>query len=480
MRENAFAAYDAIGLAELIRRRQASPSEVLEAAIAAIEEHNPRLNAVVHKAYDEARPVAGSHLPEAPFAGVPFLVKALYCPVAGWPAHEGSRGLVGRRSDADGTLAGRWRAAGLVLLGSTNTPEFGITGTTEGQHHGPCRNPWSTDYIAGGSSGGAAAAVAVGILPMAHASDGLGSIRIPASCCGLVGLKTTRHRNPIGPQDIMRASDMSVDHVVTRTVRDSAAMLDWTGKPEQDDYFAAPLKVRPYVDEVSERPGRMRIWFSEETPRGTKIHADVRRVLNDTVRTLGELGHAVEEKSLTFDWRAFYRAQGRIGSAQTAAWFARWEAERGGPIDDIEPLSRALIELGRASSAVEVMDATISIRRLSRAILRQFAAFDVYLTPVMITPPPRIGYIDPCRLEPREVYERQAATFGFTPPFNATGQPSVSLPLGMSAEGLPIGMMFTARYGDEATLFRLAAQLEDAMPWRQRKPPLFGTTGPGP
>jgi amidase len=472
---NPFAAYDAVGLADLIRRRQASPAEVLEAAVAAIETLNPRLNAVVFKAYDEARAAVRAGLPDGPFTGVPFLVKALYCPVAGWPAEEGSRALAGRRHASDGTLARRWRSAGLVLTGSTNTPEFGLTGTTEGRHHGPCRNPWQPDHIAGGSSGGAAAAVAAGIVPMAHASDGLGSIRIPASCCGLVGLKTTRNRNPSGPQEIMRAADMSIDHVVTRTVRDSAAMLDWTGRGDDDDYFPSPPKARSYIEEVGAPPGRMRVRFSEETPSGEKVHPDVKNVLHQTARTLRDLGHDVEEKSLSMDWRVFYRAQGRVGLSQLAAWCARWEAQRGAPLtmDDVEPLTWAGLLLGRAASAADLMEAIISVREFSRAILRQFVEFDVYLTPVMITPPPPLGFIDPTRLDPRQLLKRQSLTFGFTPPFNTTGQPSISLPLGTSSSGLPIGMMFTARYGDEATLFRLAGQLEQAMPWRDRRPPHF-------
>jgi amidase len=476
MAGNPFAAYDALGLADLIRRREASPKEVLEGTIAAIEALNPRLNAVVFKAYDEARAAVKAGLPEGPFTGVPFLVKALYCPVAGWPAEEGSRALAGQRSASDGTLARRWRAAGLVLTGSTNTPEFGLTGTTEGRHHGACRNPWQPDRIAGGSSGGAAAAVSSGIVPMAHASDGLGSVRIPAACCGLVGLKTTRNRNPIGPQEIMRAADMTIDSVVTRTVRDSAAMLDWTGRGDDDDYYPSPPKARPYLEEVSARAGRLRIRFCEETPKGDKLHPDVRNVLQATVTALRELGHELEDKALSIDWRAFYRAQSRIGVAHFAAWSARWGAARGAPfsMDDVEPLSWGAILLGRTVTGPDLMEAIISVREFSRAVLRQFKAFDVYLTPVMVTPPPPIGFLDPCLVDPVELMSRQSSTFGFTPPFNTTGQPSIALPLGRSGEGLPIGMMLTARYGDEATLFRLAAQLEEAMPWRDRRPSLFG------
>lgn len=464
-----YAAHDALGLTALVCSRAVQAQEIASAARAAMDQVNARLNAVVYRD-DEAAPGASG-----PFAGAPFLVKALYCPVAGFPAEEGARALAGRRWSSDSALAKRWRSAGLALIGATNTPEFGITGTTEGRHHGPCRNPWNTDHIAGGSSGGAAAAVAAGVVPMAHASDGLGSIRIPAACCGLVGLKPTRNRNPIGPDEVWRTSDMSVDHVVSRTVRDSAALLDWTGTPEADDYFPAPPKARAYLDEVETDPGRMTIHWSDEAPSRTPIHPDVARVLADTIATLEGLGHTVIAKPLALDWRAFYRAQGIIGTAHAAMWFARYAAERGAAFggDEVEALSAAGAGAGARVTGAQVMEAIQQIRSFSRQILQQFQAFDVFLSPVMITPPPKIGYIDPVHLDPREVMKRQAATFGFTPPFNSTGQPSMSLPLGESKDGLPIGMMFTGRYGDEASLFRLAGQLEKSMPWRGRKPSLW-------
>ncbi len=258
----AFAEYsdfDGLGLAHLVRRGEVTPLELLEEAIARIERHNPTLNAIVYKAYDEARKVAKGKLPDGPFKGVPFLIKDIGMEVTGWPMTNGSALLAGYVSSGDSELTKRYRAAGMVLAAKTNTPEFGIPGTTEGRHLGNCHNPWNPNHSTGGSSGGAAAAVASGIVPMAHASDGLGSIRIPAAQCGLFGMKPTQSRNPGGPDDRGRAHGLIVDHVVTRTVRDSAAMLDWTGYPEDDAPYAPPPKTRPYADEIETPPGHLRI-----------------------------------------------------------------------------------------------------------------------------------------------------------------------------------------------------------------------------
>jgi amidase len=375
----------------------------------------------------------------------------------------------------DGILARRYREAGVVILGKTNTPEFGITGTTESALLGPCRNPWNPDHITGGSSGGSAAATAAGIVPLAHASDGLGSIRIPAACCGLFGMKTTRERNPGGPRDGERATGMGVDHVVSRTVRDSAAMLDATGYPEPASPYPAPPKARPFLEEVGAPTGRLRIAFSSETPSGRSIDPEVLAAFEDTVSLLGELGHEMVPQDLGIDYRAYYKAQGIVGAANAAANLAEC-IERIGrepKEDELEPLTWAGIRSGQRLSGERVMRAVRDLRRHCRAILSLFEDFDVYLTPVLGTLPPPIGHIDPVHLDPREVGKRQARAFPFTPPFNATGQPAMSVPLAFSASNLPIGMQFAGRYGDEATLFRLAAQLEEARPWRNRRPPIW-------
>jgi len=471
-----YAELDGLGLAELVRRGGVTPSELVEAAVERIERLDAELGAVVHRAFDEARAAAGGALPDGPFRGVPFLVKDLGLAVAGMPRTRGSRFLAGLRDREDAELTRRYRAAGLVLLGKTNTPELGITGTTESALLGPCRNPWSPDHIAGGSSGGAAAAVASGMVPLAHASDGLGSIRIPAACCGLFGLKPTRERNPHGRRDPERAIGFGVDHVVTRSVRDSAAALDATGAPEPACPYPPPPRTRPFLEEVEAPPGSLRVAFSSATPSGRPVDPEVRAALEDAASLLEELGHRVEERDLPVDWRRFYRAQGAVSQANAVAEMEELVEELGRePADhELERLTRAGLEAGRRRTGPEVMRAWRTLRVLSREILAFFETFDVLLTPVLGTPPPPIGHIDPREGDPREVSRRQGRAFPFTPPFNVTGQPAMSVPLARSRTGLPLGMQLAARYGDEATLFRLAGQLERAQPWAHVRPPLYG------
>jgi amidase len=468
--------YDGVGLAELVATKQVSPAELIEAAIDCVERHNPKLNAVVYKGFDDARARATGKLPDGPFKGVPFLIKDLAMPVAGWPRSSGSRFCRHVVDAHDGGLTARYRAAGAIPIGKTNTPEFGITGTTEGAYLGPCRNPWNPNHIAGGSSGGSAAAVAAGMVPIAHASDGLGSIRIPAACCGLVGLKVTRDRNPNLPDGYDYVVGQVVDHVVTRTVRDSAAMLDATGYPEPGAPYASPAKAGPYLQEVSRSPGRLRIAWSAETPSGRPISEEVQAALARTAELLRHLGHEVFERGLGIDYRALYAARAPAGAANFAAGMARLidEIGREPERDELEPLTWAALEAGRKVTGVEALRAMHEVRMLNRKTLAAFENIDVYLSPVMGEPPPEIGHIDPVHLEPREVYRRQNRVLPFTPPFNFSGQPSLSLPLAMSASKLPIGMMFTAKYADEATLFRLAGQLEKEAPWAARRPPIWG------
>jgi amidase len=471
-----YAAYDALGLAELIRRRAVSPAEVLEAAIERIERHNPTLNAVVHRAYEAARQTALAPLPDGPFCGVPFLVKDLNCDVAGMPRTDGSVALRDHVPAADGELARRWRAAGLVLVGKTNTPEFGITGTTEGRLWGACRNPWNPARIAGGSSGGSAAAVASGMVPFAHASDGMGSIRIPASCCGLFGLKVTRDRNPVYPEEALRVFGLSVHHAVTRTVRDSAALLDTTGYPERGAPFAWPAKERPYLEEIARPPARLRIGFTRSRPDGAKLDLEVLAALENTLELLQALGHELEERELGVDQRALYLALGPISQSNMAAAVSELAERKGRALreEELEPLTWSIVESGRAVTGEQMARGWRALARLTRQLAQFFETLDVWFSPVMGTPPPPLGEIDPVRVPAQEIHRRQARAFPFTPPFNMTGQPAMSVPLAWSREGLPIGMQFAARYGDEATLLRLAAQLEQARPWKDRHPPVFG------
>ncbi len=467
--------YDGLGLAELVRRGEVSAAELVEEAITRIERHNPVLNAIVYKGYEEARREARGALREGAFRGVPFLIKDLRMQVAGMPMTDGSVFAGDEISSEDSELVKRHRAAGLVILGKTNTPELGITGTTESRRLGPCRNPWNPDHISGGSSGGAASAVAAGIVPLAHASDGLGSIRIPAACCGLFGLKVTRDRNPGGLDVGANVLGFGVSHVVSRSVRDSAAMLDATGHAEAAMPFAAPPRPASYLEELRVPPGRLRVAFSSVTPSGRPIDPEIRRALEDSADLLVELGHDVEERDLGIDYRALYRTQGVLGAAGAAAGLAETVERLGREPreDELEPLTWAGIRSGRKLSGEAVMRAFRDLRRMTHEILRFFESCDVYLTPVMGTPPPRIGHIDPVTLAPREVGKRQSVAFPFTPPFNFTGQPAMSVPLAWSGTGLPIGMQFAARYGDETTLFRVAAQLEAARPWRARKPVIW-------
>jgi amidase len=469
-----YANYDGLGLAELVRNRDVTPGELLDAAIDRIERNYPTLIAVVHKAYDEARAAATSALPDGAFKGVPFLIKDLGVRVKGWPRTSASRFAQVDADADDSELITRYRASGAVLVGKTNTPEFGIPGVTTSALLGPCRNPWNTDHISGGSSGGAASAVAAGIVPLAHASDGLGSIRIPAACCGLVGLKVTRDRNPNGVHDTDRVIGFSVDHVVSRTVRDTAAMLDATCAPQPASPYAAPRQDGPYLDEISKSPGKLRIAWSSETPTGMPVDPEVRAALERTAETLAKLGHDVREEGLGIDYRALYRAQGLVSAANFSASIKRWVEIKGRePDDDIEGLARRGYEAGKRISGQDAWWGMQELRLRTREILRKFETWDVWLSPVMVTPAPRVDYLDTLMDDLKEFDRRQSITFGFTPPFNMTGQPSLSLPLAQSSANLPIGMMFTGRYADEAALLRIAGQLEKEMPWKDRKPPVW-------
>jgi amidase len=469
--------FDGLGLAELVRKKDVTAAELLESAIERAEKHNGKLNAIVYKAYDQARAAVKGGLSEGPFHGVPFLIKDLGLEVAGMPRSDGTFFKNDAPDTFDGLLTQRFKQSGVVIMGKTNTPEFGITGTTESARLQPCRNPWNTEHITGGSSGGAAAAVAAGIVPLANASDGMGSIRIPAACCGLVGMKVTQYRVPQGPEhDDSIGHGFAVHHVVSRTVRDSAAMLDCIDIPEADTPYPSPPKTRPFLQEVSTAPGRLRIRFTEETPSGHPIDPEISTALRATAKKLEALGHEVEEGGLGINYRKLYAAS----SAVLASNFAYSMRERVKSMgrepnqEELEALTWRNWKGGERFPGYEVMRGWQTLKAMTREIFRAFTAFDVLLTPVLSTPVPKVGFIDPVRLDPRELDKRQAQTFGFTPPFNMTGQPSLSLPLMHSADGLPVGMMFTGKWGDEATLYRLAGQLEKAHPWIGRKPAVWG------
>ena len=472
-----YADYDGLGLAELIRRKEVSPEEVLGAAIAAIERHNPALNAVIHTMYDEARAAAAGA--EGAFAGVPFLLKDLGAHCAGAPYTAGCRVLADNVPDYDTEHTRRFRQAGLAILGKTNTPELGFCASTEPDLFGPTRNPWDTGRTAGGSSGGSAAAVAAGMVPLAHASDGGGSIRIPAAACGLVGLKPTRLRSPWGPDAGDVLFGFAVQHVVSRTVRDSAAALDATAGTEQGAPYAAPPQERPFLDEVSADPGRLRIAFAAEAQSGAAVSPECESAVEEIARLCDSLGHHVEAAAPAFaekDRGVANELFKVLASALHAQLVEEFEAMLGRPIelDEFEISTRPSIELGRRLSAIDVINALNTAHRMGREVAAFMTDYDLLLTPTTASPAIPLGVLAPHN---PDLESHVANIFGFaafTPMANVTGQPAISLPLAESADGLPIGIQFAARFGDEATLFRIAAQLEAARPWIGRRPPSYG------
>ena len=457
---------DATAQAELVRQKEVKPIELVEAAIARIERLNPTLNAVVTPMFELARAAAVEELPAGPFAGVPFLLKDLLASYAGVRMTLGSKLLQGFVPDHDSELVARYKRAGLIIVGRTNTPEFGILPTTESQLFGPCRNPWNTDHTPGGSSGGSAAAVAAGMVPMAHGNDGGGSIRIPASCCGVFGLKPTRARNPLGPDfgDVM--SGLVVEHALTRSVRDSAALLDATAGPDVGDPYWAPPPARPYLKEVSADPGRLRIAFTTRAAADVTVHADCVQAVEEAAKLCTELGHDVEEATLPLNAEMLTQAFVVLWTAGTASTLKILGAAR----DQVEPLSWALKEMSDQFSAADYILALQTLQSVSREVARFFQDYDILLTPTLAEPPLPLGAFDALPDNPLHGFSRSAAFACFTPVCNMTGQPGMSVPLFWNADNLPVGSHFIGRFGDEATLFRLAAQLEEARPWAGRRP----------
>ncbi|HLK93660.1 MAG TPA: amidase [Polyangia bacterium] len=495
---------DALGLADLVRRREVSASELLEEAIARNARVNPKLNAVITPLEDDARRVAAAPPgdPTPPFAGVPFLVKDIYCEMAGAPATACSRYLADYRPPRDATIVERLRSAGLIIFGRTNAPELGLLPVTEPEFYGPTRNPWDPARTSGGSSGGAAAAVAAGVVPLAHANDGGGSIRIPSSCCGLFGLKPTRGRTPVGPDASQLWEGFAITHAVSRSVRDSAALLDALAGPEATSPYWAPPQTRPFLAEVGAPPGKLRIALSKR-PQVTMapLHPDCAAAVDDAARLLAELGHEVEEADPEIDAEAFARDFFTLVCVETAAFLAQ-AAERLGRRPrrgELESATAITALLGRQRSAVEAARARERLDAQARRALTFFERHDLLLSPTLAMPPPPLGTIKPRGLEafgqelllrlhlgvllriPGVIDASVRRVFGFipfSPLANVTGQPAMSVPLHWNAAGLPIGSQLMARFGDEATLYRVAAQLEAARPWRERRPPIHADAPP--
>jgi amidase len=466
---------DLVGHAELVRRAEITAAEVAEAAIARIEALNPALNAVVTPMYERALRAAGDATGSA-LAGSPFLLKDLIVEVEGVRFTEGSRFLRDNVSRYTSELVRRLEQAGVVILGKTSTPEFGMAPTCEAQLFGPTRNPWDLTRSTSGSSGGSAAAVASRMVPAAHGNDLGGSIRYPASACGVFGLKPTRARNPLGPEYGDAVSGGGVEHALTRTVRDSAALLDATSGPMAGDPYPAPPVDRPFLDEVGADPGRLRIAFTSTTADGIPGHPDCVAALDDAVGLCGSLGHEMREVPFPTIPPAAGEAIGTMFMAATAWIIEYWTVRLGrepGP-DELEPLTRAYYDRGRHVTAGAYLAAIEELQRMSRSIAAELEGYDALLTPTMSSPPLPIGEMTSTPEEPLRALERSGPTIAYAGVLaNITGNPAMSVPLHWSDDGLPIGVHFLGRFGGEATLFRLASQLEAARPWADREPGLL-------
>lgn len=481
--------YDGLALGELVRAGELDPVELLDHTIGNIEKINPILNAVIHTMYDEARnvaqhwrgEVAAGRAGDVPFCGVPFLLKDLLAEYAGAPFNEGCRALANYVSRIDSELVRRQRLSGLVVCGKTNTPEFGGAPVTEPELHGATLNPWNIEHTPGGSSGGSAAMVAAGVVPLAHANDGGGSIRIPAACCGLFGLKPSRGRNPLGPLFGDLGSGIIYEHVVSRTVRDSAAMLDATGGPDIGDPYALVPPERSYLEECTRDPGRLKIGFITRLPSGwhTTTTPDPQCVeaVEQAARLCENLGHDLE--LIDADVFAHADMPGIFGprfSAFTAHVIAYWEAELGREMtrDDMEDSTWDWYQSACATHAGQYLRAVEDAQRYSRRMAHWYAdgGYDALLMPTLSVPPVKVGAFVPDPDKPGQWLHDILNFVAFTYVYNLTGQPAMSMPLHTSTDGLPIGVQFAGRFGDEASLFRLAGQIETAAPWVTRRPPV--------
>lgn len=470
MTPEAYLAQDAVGLAALVRAGEVTPDELLDAALAAVGAVNGVLNAVVSTFEDKARAAIRAGLPDGPFTGVPFLLKDLTAHYGGEPTGSAWGPRLTRPAAADTELVRRYKAAGLVIFGKTAVPELAMDWSTESRAHGPTRNPWSPGHTTGTSSGGSAAAVAAGIVPMAHGNDAGGSIRVPASCCGTFGLKPTRGRLPTAP-DGDRWMGMLCEHALTWTVRDSAALLDATAGPHPHQFYNAPAG-RDFAAELGRDPGRLRIAVSTQAPYGAPTHPDCLRAVEDQVALLEDLGHVCVPQDLDLPedgWRDFLC----LAMAEYAAEMQAEERILGRPLGpaDFAPVIWEIVQRGRALRATDYVQALTGTHRTARQILALFDRHDLYLSPTLAQPPVPLGRFD-LSVSAEAHYSAYLDWMPYTHPFNIAGAPAMSIPGTRNAEGLPIGCQFAARPGAEALLFRLARQLETARPWAQLRPPI--------
>jgi Asp-tRNA(Asn)/Glu-tRNA(Gln) amidotransferase A subunit family amidase len=472
MKQQEYLAYDAMGLAELISSREVSAREVVAAAMERMAEVNPRLNAVTLDVAAQALDSLAD-TPRGPLGGVPWLIKDLGAQVAGLPTAGGSRLLGAEPAAADNAMVAAYRKGGLVIIGKTNTPEFGLEPVTEPERFGPTRNPWDLTRTPGGSSGGAAAAVAGGIVPAAHASDGGGSIRIPAACCGLFGLKPTRGRVSFAPAD-EGWGGFSIQHAVTRSVRDSAILLDLVCRPQPGDPYWRDAPATPFLSEVGRTPGALRIAFTTQALAWETIEPECAAAVRETASLCASLGHRIEEAVLPGDFAALGAAGGTVIAANVAAMLDTEAQRRGRAIgeDEVEDLTWAMYQRGKAVSGPAYVQALQAAHAFGRTTAAFFERHDVLLMSTLGSPAVPVGHLRGARADPRAYAARLFAFMPNTQAFNMTGQPAMSVPLAWSEGGLPIGLQFVARAGEDALLLRLAAQLEQAKPWAARRPAL--------
>jgi amidase/6-aminohexanoate-cyclic-dimer hydrolase len=465
-------ARDGLGQAEAIARGDTTPAELLESAIARAEATNPKLNFIAQPMFERARQAAKGEF-SGPFAGVPFLVKDLHMAIPGERMGEGSKLWNDARADYTSTLYQRHVAAGLNTFAKTTTPEFGLTVTTESAATGLTRNPWNLAHSAGGSSGGAACAVAAGVVALAHASDGGGSIRCPAAACGVFGLKPSRGRVPMGPHGTEGWLGLGVVHAVSRSVRDSAALLDATHGPENGSRYAATAPEFAFLSEVTRAPGALRIAVMRAPITGVPVHAEVLAALDAAAHLLEGLGHDLTLAQPSLDGAALGAAMVNVLAAATAHDVGERLAAlgRSDAGSDLETVTQMFVHIGKGISGVQIMAANALFQKAAIIMADFMDDYDIILSPVFAQLPIELGKID---LSPTDMPAWTANMLGYSPftaLANQTGLPAMSMPLGMSRSGLPIGIMATARYGAEGLLYRLAGQVERAAPWAARRPP---------
>ena len=468
-----YESYDALGLAALVRTGEVRATEVLEAAIARVEARNPAVNAVVTKLYDHAAQAIEAGLPEGPFTGVPYLLKDLFTSLAGVRCAHGSRFFADLPPATDDSLhVTRLKQAGMVIYGMTSSCELGLSLTCEPQLYGPSRNPWDLERTPAGSSGGAGAAVGARMLPIAHASDGFGSIRAPAASCGLVGLRPTRARNTLAPALGEALGGLAIEHAVSLTVRDNAALLDATAGPAPGDPYLALPPARPYLEEVGADPGSLRVAFTSKAPNGAPAEADPLRVLQEAASLCADLGHRVEEADPAIEGAAVvptFRTLSAVNILYTVRGHPSGRAPAPGELETVVADTAALAE---GIDGASYMAAVHTAHRIGRQMAAFHEDWDLLLTPGLGTLPPKLGWLD-MMMDDLEEYWRRVFRFSpFTVWFNLTGQPAMMIPLGRTESDFPVAVQAIARFGDEATLFRFASQLEAARPWIGRKPRL--------